>query len=88
MEVNPGGFRGQTTANGIAKVTINTPGGSSTLQITVRPANSTNVQSLSLKNWWKIDQLTYVEQAMEYILYSTSENSVFVLFRQRPKIHN
>lgn len=36
VEVNPGGVRGQTKANGIAKVTINTPGGASTLDITVR----------------------------------------------------
>uniref|UniRef100_A0A8C2A329 Complement component c3a, duplicate 4 n=1 Tax=Cyprinus carpio TaxID=7962 RepID=A0A8C2A329_CYPCA len=33
VEVNPGGVRGQTRANGIAKVTVNTPGGSSTLEI-------------------------------------------------------
>uniref|UniRef100_A0A671Q6Y6 Complement component c3a, duplicate 4 n=1 Tax=Sinocyclocheilus anshuiensis TaxID=1608454 RepID=A0A671Q6Y6_9TELE len=37
VEVNPGGVRGQTRDNGIAKVTVNTPGGSSTLEITVRP---------------------------------------------------
>ncbi|XP_056621745.1 complement C3-like [Triplophysa dalaica] len=36
VEVNPGGVRGQTKANGIAKVTINTPGGASTLDITVK----------------------------------------------------
>ncbi|XDV16116.1 hypothetical protein PO909_015958 [Leuciscus waleckii] len=36
VEVNPGGVRGQTRANGIAKVTVNTPGGSSTLQITAK----------------------------------------------------
>ncbi|XDV16081.1 hypothetical protein PO909_015938 [Leuciscus waleckii] len=36
VEVNPGGFRGQTRANGIGKVTVNTPGGSSTLQITAK----------------------------------------------------
>ncbi|XDV16073.1 hypothetical protein PO909_015936, partial [Leuciscus waleckii] len=36
VEVNPGGVRGQTRANGIAKVTINTLGGSSTLQITAK----------------------------------------------------
>ncbi|RXN25900.1 complement C3-like protein [Labeo rohita] len=33
VEVNPGGIRGQTRDNGIAKVTVNTPGGSSTLEI-------------------------------------------------------
>ncbi|XP_073698376.1 complement C3 [Garra rufa] len=33
VEVNPGGIRSQTRANGIAKVTINTAGGSSTLEI-------------------------------------------------------
>uniref|UniRef100_A0A8C1Q4C6 Uncharacterized protein n=1 Tax=Cyprinus carpio TaxID=7962 RepID=A0A8C1Q4C6_CYPCA len=33
VEVNPGGVKGQTRANGIAKVTVNTPGGSSTLEI-------------------------------------------------------
>uniref|UniRef100_A0A673LBY7 NTR domain-containing protein n=1 Tax=Sinocyclocheilus rhinocerous TaxID=307959 RepID=A0A673LBY7_9TELE len=38
VEVNPGGVRGRTRDNGIAKVTVNTPGGSSTLDITVRPA--------------------------------------------------
>ncbi len=37
VEVNPGGVKGRTRANGIAKVTVNTPGGSSTLEITVRP---------------------------------------------------
>ncbi|XDV16102.1 hypothetical protein PO909_015947 [Leuciscus waleckii] len=36
VEVNPGGVRGQTRANGIAKVPVNTPGGSSTLQITAK----------------------------------------------------
>ncbi|KAL1281259.1 hypothetical protein QQF64_000062 [Cirrhinus molitorella] len=36
VEVNPGGIRGQTKDNGIAKVTINTPGGSSTLEITAK----------------------------------------------------
>ncbi|XP_067296789.1 complement C3-like [Pseudorasbora parva] len=36
VEVNPGGVRGQTRANGIAKVTVNTQGGSSTLQITAK----------------------------------------------------
>uniref|UniRef100_A0A671QBL0 Complement component c3a, duplicate 4 n=1 Tax=Sinocyclocheilus anshuiensis TaxID=1608454 RepID=A0A671QBL0_9TELE len=36
VEVNPGGVRGQTRDNGIAKVTVNTPGGSSTLEITVK----------------------------------------------------
>ncbi|XP_043094012.1 complement C3 [Puntigrus tetrazona] len=36
VEVNPGGVRGQTRANGIAKVTVNTPGGSSKLEITAK----------------------------------------------------
>ncbi|XP_067296777.1 complement C3-like [Pseudorasbora parva] len=36
VEVNPGGVRGTTKANGIVKVTVNTPGGSSTLQITAK----------------------------------------------------
>ncbi|KAK7165650.1 hypothetical protein R3I93_005655 [Phoxinus phoxinus] len=36
VEVNPGGVRGQTRANGIAKVTVNTPGRSSTLEITAK----------------------------------------------------
>nr|BAA36619.1 complement C3-H1 [Cyprinus carpio] len=36
VEVNPGGLRGQTRANGIAKVTVNTPGGSPTLAITAK----------------------------------------------------
>ncbi|XP_067258551.1 complement C3 isoform X1 [Chanodichthys erythropterus] len=36
VEVNPGGVRGKTRANGIAKVTINTQGGSSTLEITAK----------------------------------------------------
>nr|XP_002660623.3 complement C3-like [Danio rerio] len=39
VEVNPGGVSGQTKANGIAKVTINTPGGSSTLEITARTSD-------------------------------------------------
>uniref|UniRef100_A0A673L9A5 Complement C3-like n=1 Tax=Sinocyclocheilus rhinocerous TaxID=307959 RepID=A0A673L9A5_9TELE len=36
VEVNPAGVRGRTKDNGIAKVTVNTPGGSSTLDITVK----------------------------------------------------
>uniref|UniRef100_A0A8C1MRP7 Uncharacterized protein n=1 Tax=Cyprinus carpio TaxID=7962 RepID=A0A8C1MRP7_CYPCA len=36
VEVNPGGVRGHTRANGIAKVMVNTPGGSSTLEITAK----------------------------------------------------
>ncbi|XP_059409012.1 complement C3-like [Carassius carassius] len=36
VEVNPGGVRGRTRANGIAKVTVNTPQGSSTLEITAK----------------------------------------------------
>ncbi|XP_051992807.1 complement C3-like [Xyrauchen texanus] len=36
VEVNPGGVNGRTKANGIAKVTINSQGGSSTLEITVK----------------------------------------------------
>uniref|UniRef100_A0A673LBY2 NTR domain-containing protein n=1 Tax=Sinocyclocheilus rhinocerous TaxID=307959 RepID=A0A673LBY2_9TELE len=36
VEVNPGGVRGRTRDNGIAKVTVNTPGGSSTLDITLQ----------------------------------------------------
>uniref|UniRef100_A0A8C2CDQ4 Complement component c3a, duplicate 4 n=1 Tax=Cyprinus carpio TaxID=7962 RepID=A0A8C2CDQ4_CYPCA len=36
VEVNPGGVKSQTRDNGIAKVTVNTPGGSSTLEITVK----------------------------------------------------
>ncbi|RXN21969.1 complement C3-like protein [Labeo rohita] len=36
VEVNPGGTRGQTRDNGIAKVTVNTPGRSSTLEITAK----------------------------------------------------
>ncbi|XP_067281864.1 complement C3-like isoform X2 [Pseudorasbora parva] len=36
VEVNPGGVRGQTRANGIAKIMVNTPGGSSILQITAK----------------------------------------------------
>ncbi|XP_059409014.1 complement C3-like [Carassius carassius] len=36
LEVSPGGVRGQTRSNGIAKVTVNTPGGSSRLEITAK----------------------------------------------------
>ncbi|XDV16028.1 hypothetical protein PO909_015916, partial [Leuciscus waleckii] len=36
VEVTPGEVRGQTGANGIGKVTVNTLGGSSTLQITAK----------------------------------------------------
>ncbi|XP_067258553.1 complement C3-like [Chanodichthys erythropterus] len=36
VEVNPGTVNGHTTANGIAKVTVNTPGGSSSLEITAK----------------------------------------------------
>ncbi|KAF4118191.1 hypothetical protein G5714_000242 [Onychostoma macrolepis] len=36
VEVNPGGVRGQTRDNGIAKTTVNTPEGSSTLEITAK----------------------------------------------------
>ncbi|XP_065130544.1 complement C3-like [Paramisgurnus dabryanus] len=35
VEVNPGGVRGQTKANGIAKITVNSNAESSTLEITV-----------------------------------------------------
>ncbi|XP_065130551.2 complement C3-like [Paramisgurnus dabryanus] len=41
VEVNPGGVRGQTQANGIAKVPINSKGGSSTLEITVKTIDPT-----------------------------------------------
>nr|XP_055060099.1 complement C3-like isoform X2 [Misgurnus anguillicaudatus] len=41
VEVNPGGVRGQTKANGIAKVTINSHGESSILQITVKTIDPT-----------------------------------------------
>ncbi|RXN25902.1 complement C3-like protein [Labeo rohita] len=36
VEVNPGLVKGQTRANGIAKVTVNTLGGSNTLEITAK----------------------------------------------------
>ncbi|KAL1281262.1 hypothetical protein QQF64_000065 [Cirrhinus molitorella] len=36
VEVNPGGVNGRTKANGIAKVTVNTPGKTSTLDITAK----------------------------------------------------
>ncbi|XP_073698017.1 complement C3-like [Garra rufa] len=36
VEVNPGGVKSQTKTNGIAKVTVNTLGGSSTLEITAK----------------------------------------------------
>ncbi|XDV16018.1 hypothetical protein PO909_015911 [Leuciscus waleckii] len=36
VEVNPGAVRGRTRENGIAKITINTQGGPSTLQITAK----------------------------------------------------
>ncbi|XP_043094011.1 complement component c3a, duplicate 6 [Puntigrus tetrazona] len=36
LEVNPGGVRGRTRANGIAKLTVNSQEGSSTLEITVQ----------------------------------------------------
>uniref|UniRef100_A0A672Q200 Complement C3-like n=1 Tax=Sinocyclocheilus grahami TaxID=75366 RepID=A0A672Q200_SINGR len=36
VEVNPGGVRGRTRDNGIAKVTVNTPRGSSALDITAK----------------------------------------------------
>uniref|UniRef100_A0A671NRY8 Complement C3-like n=1 Tax=Sinocyclocheilus anshuiensis TaxID=1608454 RepID=A0A671NRY8_9TELE len=36
VEVSPGGVGGRTRANGIAKVTVNTPGGSSTLEINAK----------------------------------------------------
>ncbi|XP_051560215.1 complement C3-like [Myxocyprinus asiaticus] len=36
VEVNPGAVRGRTKANGIAKVTINSQGGTATLEITVK----------------------------------------------------
>ncbi|XP_073716231.1 complement C3 isoform X2 [Misgurnus anguillicaudatus] len=41
VEVNPGGVRGQTKANGIAKVIINSHGESSILQITVKTIDPT-----------------------------------------------
>ncbi|XP_067258584.1 complement C3-like isoform X2 [Chanodichthys erythropterus] len=36
VEVNPGAVRSLTRANGIVKLTVNTPGGSSTLEITAK----------------------------------------------------
>ncbi|XP_067258586.1 complement C3-like isoform X2 [Chanodichthys erythropterus] len=36
LEVNPGAVRSLTRANGISKLTVNTPGGSSTLEITAK----------------------------------------------------
>ncbi|XP_052401150.1 complement C3 [Carassius gibelio] len=36
VEVNPGVVKGRTRDNGITKVTVNTPGGSSTLEITAK----------------------------------------------------
>ncbi|KAI7810940.1 complement C3-H1 [Triplophysa rosa] len=36
VEVNPGGIKGQTKANGIAKVTVNSQGDSTSLQITAK----------------------------------------------------
>ncbi|KAI7811313.1 complement C3 [Triplophysa rosa] len=39
VEVNPGGVRGQTKANGIVKITINSQGDSPSLQITVKTIN-------------------------------------------------
>ncbi|XP_073670391.1 complement C3-like isoform X2 [Paramisgurnus dabryanus] len=41
VEVNPGGVRGKTKDNGIEKVTINSHGESSTLQITVKTIDPT-----------------------------------------------
>ncbi|XP_009293521.1 complement C3 [Danio rerio] len=49
VEVNPGGVKGRTKPNGITKVTINTLGGSSTLEITANtkdPQLSTDQQAV------------------------------------------
>ncbi|KAL1276207.1 hypothetical protein QQF64_035830 [Cirrhinus molitorella] len=43
VEVNPGGVKGQTKDNGFAKVTINTLGGSSELEITAK-TNDLNIK--------------------------------------------
>ncbi|KAA0721784.1 Complement C3 [Triplophysa tibetana] len=40
VEVNPGGFRGQTKANGIAKIAINSQANSQSLQITVKTTDN------------------------------------------------
>ncbi len=45
VEVNPGRVLGRTRANGIAKLTVNSQEGSSTLEITVRPVPTALIYS-------------------------------------------
>ncbi|KAG1955856.1 complement C3 [Pimephales promelas] len=69
VEVNPGQVRGRTKANGIAKVTVNTPGGASTLQITAKTNDP------QLKN---DQQATRKMTAMPYIPKGGSKNYLHI----------
>ncbi|KAI7810695.1 putative complement C3-like [Triplophysa rosa] len=72
VEVNPGGIRGQTKANGIAKFTVNTQRDSPSLQITVRPAKTIDPR---LQNE---QQAVKTMTAQAYIPKSNSQNYLHV----------
>ncbi|XP_056128010.1 complement C3-like isoform X1 [Rhinichthys klamathensis goyatoka] len=65
VEVSPGEVRGQTTANGIAKVTVNTLGGSSELKITAK------TKDLQLSNEQQAEKTM---TALAYIPKDSSNN--------------
>uniref|UniRef100_A0A672Q7I3 Complement C3-like n=1 Tax=Sinocyclocheilus grahami TaxID=75366 RepID=A0A672Q7I3_SINGR len=60
VEVNPGGVKGQTRDNGIAKVTVNTPGGSPTLDITVRPTKDPDIKDENQQAVKKMTAQAYI----------------------------
>ncbi|XP_050965348.1 complement C3 [Labeo rohita] len=65
VEVNPGGVKGRTKANGIAKVTVNTPAKTSTLEITAKtkdPQLSDDQQALK-----KMTAQAYIPKGNNYL---------------------
>ncbi|KAA0721782.1 Complement C3 [Triplophysa tibetana] len=69
VEVNPGGVKGQTKANGIAKVTVNSQGGSPSLQITAK----TSDPQLQIEQ-----QAVKTMTAQAYVPKSNSQNYLHV----------
>ncbi|KAA0721775.1 Complement C3 [Triplophysa tibetana] len=70
VEVNPGGVRGQTKANGIAKVPVNSQGDSPSLQITAK----TTDQRLQVEQ-----QAVKTMTAQAYVSRSNSQNYLHVI---------
>uniref|UniRef100_A0A673LIZ4 NTR domain-containing protein n=1 Tax=Sinocyclocheilus rhinocerous TaxID=307959 RepID=A0A673LIZ4_9TELE len=92
VEVNPGGVRGRTRDNGIAKVTVNTPGGSSTLDITVRPAipkaapTTTCTSSLMLHSFRSIlskGQIVKADRFKRLVFFPLAADCPFLSKRRR-----